>query len=264
MTIHLLSWNLGGNRKDPLLGKKALDIGCRHLGRVLAGGEQFVAAFQECPESEELLRARLPSGVHVFRATPSRQGTHPQVLIASMPLLDRDEWDRTLVAQVDCGGRRLVVGAYHGRDKLSSRDPTARGGAASELRWCLDAYCKLEDTIVLGDFNAASHDTEVQHPWCFGFPSTAAGTTQSHRRERQVLRVVPPRGRTKSFRLREPRREPLWLLIDFIVASESVAKRVRYEHRTVLASEPLTNGRGVPKISDHLPVVGTLVPPPTP
>ncbi len=261
--MEFLSWNLGGNRRDPKLGRNALRIGCRHLCAVLARGEPLVAAFQECPATETELRAMLP-GTYLHRGRQAKAGAHPRVLVSSKELREVTEWERTLVARIDHGGETLAIACYHGRDQISFRNPTARGGAASELRWMLDQYAQGGATLLLGDFNAEPGGHEVQNRWCFGFPTDGRAASQSHGRPRPPLRVVRARGSLGSFRLREPGQEERWALVDFVVASEDLATRISWEHPKELAATQLTNGNGFPKVSDHLPVVGSIHPPSTP
>lgn len=254
VTVHLLTWNLG-NREA------ALDALAKHIASRSGRGEHFIAAVQECADDAQSVVTKVKSyGATMVNAV----GNGGMSILCSEPLdaLDhaRDPVGlRLILTRASFAGQSVAIVNYHGEAQglAGSPDPTERGGIASEARWRIDDHAAGAPVILLGDFNAEPTDSEVESQHCLSLArAPVLGSTRSHNRDRQDLRVAPlrtPMGGT--YLLRSGTRGHTWRTLDFIAAGPSLA--VQTIALSTLDGESLTDGTR-PTTSDHLPVAGTL------
>ncbi len=244
--LRLLTWNLG----PPGVSFDALDKLCDHVKRLVARGDSFVVALQECPQDQAWLRGQLP--------TCSIAGETGRVIISSMALRDIVQHERMVVTRLTFAQQDLVIACYHGVDRLNHTDDVARGGRVSEFRWLLDAYCGHDDAIIMGDFNAEPESSEVQNRWCFGFGRDKPGSCTSHGRTRSRFRVVRPSGRSGTIRWQPPGGEERWYAFDFVAVTESLLARTTCSVENIIDGESIVDLNGFPALGDHLPVIGEV------
>jgi endonuclease/exonuclease/phosphatase family metal-dependent hydrolase len=251
--MRLLTWNLGGHLKEGKHYKDAEEMAMMHLEQECKSGEPVIAGFQECRDYSQL-RQKLMNKYHVY-------GAGSQVVLSTEPLSDQQSYDRFVAARTTIHGHSFAIISYHGWDRRNHRDQTLRGGAASEFRWLIDDYCRQNDALIMGDFNADLTETEVQNRWCLGFGSKDH-VSNSHGRSRSRYKAVRPAG-TDSIYLgthywTPEGSEPKWSTYDFLVVSEQLEAATSCKVEKKLGGKAAVDANGRPVVSDHLPVVGEI------
>ena len=225
-------------------------------------GQRFIISLQECGEDpvaiQRLIRPNGARAAHVV-------GNGGRSILCSDPLLPCSiptdtVGQRFVMSRTDFDGREVAIVNYHGEAKgmSGSPDPTERGGIASEVRWRIDEFSGQSTVIVMGDFNAEPHETEVTSLYCFSFaPAPGLNATCSHNRPRQDIRLAPQTdilGGTHY--LSSTTCGSRWQRLDFLAAPPLL--NLRASSLLILEGENLTDN-GKPTKSDHLPVAADMV-----
>jgi hypothetical protein len=122
MILRLMTWNLGKNKPYGSQGT-ALDLACDWIKRQPSAPK--VIAFQECTDPGEIEQNLAPGPIHVYS-----QGTI--CLASTLALSCIEKQSRFIAGKANLEGQEISFISYHGTDRKSLPDETARGGQASE------------------------------------------------------------------------------------------------------------------------------------
>lgn len=257
MLVQLLTWNLGCNGNDKKAAKSfsSLELVCDYARGLQGKKKSFAVALQECPEDCEQIQKCLP-GLHVG-------GGNRLMIISSHPLESTQLKARFFGAHIKFAeDRTLALICYHGIDKISLKNETARGGYSSEFRWLFDKFqSKTPYAVICGDFNAEPESHEIQHEWCFDFATKESPRTTSHDdRTRSSFHVIPYSKSVSSGTcvFRDKGMEQNLLSYDYFVATKTISHDIASFIERKLAGKSLVDRNGIPSMSDHLPVMASL------
>lgn len=254
--MHLFTWNVG---KRIAMAPHAL----KYLERI-AERDHVIATLQEWPWQFPDLEG------YPLKLVPT-VGKALILYSSGLELRDHslDDSGRATVARfrLNAGNEITCVGLHwHSRNGLGGLDDHyERGGAMALFRHHLENRLG-QDTpaVIMGDFNANSHDQEMASPYCLfaqskrdrSRPSMESIMGQDKRPWRLVEPEIPAHVGTYYWPTREK-----WIVLDHVVLTPSLAPgfleaEVLTEiegHRFLTPDKQVP--RGAEHASDHLPVV---------